>query len=151
MTVLSGKAYRLKGSYLLIAIRIEGILDIINRQAADEVAQESVGILRHAMVRPVTGLEEQHGRPVVGRVLGEAARRAGGLRADVDFGVHARVEGIATDDLVKMPRTDDAGLDDRIKTLDDQSRTSESKIGLRRRGERESESEPLHLGISRCP
>ena len=61
-------------------------------------------------------LEEHDGGPVVGEILGEGARRAGALLANITL--HRRVEGIATNDLVKMGRRGTAGLNERVETLD---------------------------------
>lgn len=58
-------------------------------------------------------LEEHDGRPVVGEVLGERAGRAGSLVTEISLGrVHARVESIATHNLVKMGTGSCAGLNE---------------------------------------
>lgn len=58
-------------------------------------------------------LEEHNGSPVVGEVLGERASRASTLLTEVSVrGVHGRVEGISTDDLVEMGTGNLAGLDE---------------------------------------
>lgn len=54
-----------------------------------------------------------------GEVLGEGARRARALLADI--ALHGRVESIATNDLVKMGRGNLPRLNERIESLDTQS------------------------------
>ena len=101
------------------------------------------------MVAAVRVLEEHDGRPVVGHILGEAARRAGGGAGHVvRLRVHGGVEGVASDDLVQMGRVEHAGVDQGVGTLDDQLRAGESEhvelsggVGREERGA--SEGGPL--------
>jgi len=139
-------SYRLEGSDLLVAVRVERLLKVIDSHPSLQVTQESIGILRHALVGPITRLEVHDSGPVVGEVLREAAGGASSPLRNVRCGVHGRVEAISSDDLVQMGRRDDAGLDDGVEALDAQSRASKAEVGFRWRDERKSDSEPLHVG-----
>ncbi len=73
------------------------------------------------MVAAVGVLEEHDGGPVVGHILGEAAGRAGGHAGWViRVRVHGRVEGVTSDDLVKVGSVEQAGVDQGVGTLDDE-------------------------------
>ena len=108
--------------------------DVVDVKTAvvDELALgTAVARLPDAVVRAVLVLEEHDGRPVVGLVLGEGARGAGGLAGKiVAIGVHGDVERVTTDDLVKMGREEHARVDDGVDTVDGQLRASKSEHAL---------------------
>jgi hypothetical protein len=136
--------HRLEGRNLLVAVGVKVLLGVVHRHAAvDAVGQRSVLHDGHTLIRAVGRVLEEHdGRPVVGEVFGEGA---GGARASLaHVPVHSRVEGISSDDLVKMGRRDLVRLDEGVETLDSQGRTPESQRCLSRRRERECDL-PLHV------
>ena len=69
----------------------------------------------------VAGAEEKNGGPIVGQVFGGNTGRAGCRRGHVvcDW-IHGDIEGVATDDLVEMGRGSHAGVDERVKAVDDE-------------------------------
>lgn len=90
-------------------------------------AKSEVGYLRHALVGAVPGLEVNIGRPVVGEILRVCATRAGGgRRRVVAIGRHARVEGVASDDLVHVRGRCVARLNEGVDTVDRELRASEA-------------------------
>ena len=75
---------------------------IVHRHPAAGALEEQVLHQRHPMVRPVAMVEEEHGGPVVRKVLGEGACCACCLLRDVPRRVHERCEGVAAYNLVEM-------------------------------------------------
>lgn len=65
-------------------------------------------------------LEEHDRGPVVRLVLVERARCAGGQRGGIVGRVHSDVEGVTSDNLVKMGSVLHARVDERIRSLNDQ-------------------------------
>lgn len=67
---------------------------VVHRYARVGGANLVIDHLGHALVRAVARLEVDVGRPVVGEILGEGARGAGGDLGDVGVGAggHGRVE-----------------------------------------------------------
>jgi hypothetical protein len=109
------------------------------------------------VVGTVLGLEKHDGGPVVGLVLGEAARRARRPLGEVVLdGGHGQVERVAAHDLVEMGRVADAGVDQGIDTVDDELRAGEPQHVLRnsavgQQRNRRGEGSPLmHLGWTFC-
>lgn len=75
-----------------------------------------VGALGHACVAAVAGAEEEGGRPVVGKVLGEGAGGAARFAADVVLRrVHGDVEHVAADDLMDVRGLRAAGEDEAVR------------------------------------
>src|SRR3569833_1174503 len=136
------KTNRLERRDLLLAVGVEVLLDVVHRHTTDQVAQKSIRVLRDAVVRAVARLEVQQSRPVVGRVLGELAGRARGLRANIPR--HGGVERIPSFYLMHVGAGDGTGLDDGVEALDDQLAASEAQVSLGGPGERDERS-PLHL------
>ena len=102
------------------------------------------------MICAVLRLEEHDGRPVVGQILLEGAGCAGGLAGQVvSLRIHGDVEGVSSDDLMKMGSVLLARVDDRVNTVDDELRTSKSKHvlcgSILREERRGGESCPLHV------
>lgn len=86
----------------------------------DELAlRATVSSLGNTNVRSVLVVEEHNSGPVVGLVLDEGARRAGGKLSGVIVGVHGNVEAVATNDLVQMGSVLQSRVDERIRSLDD--------------------------------
>lgn len=143
-----GDDYRWKGPNLLLPVRPETLLRIVNRHARllTIVQTRRISILPDAFERPVPCPEIEHRGPVVGEILRVETGRAGGPLADVDGGVDGGVEGVAADDLVHVGRGGVAGLDDRVETLHGQGLASEAQRceGRRGRGDLEGEEE-FHL------
>ena len=83
-------------------------------------------------------LEIKDGSPVIAKVFAHLARSAGAPVSDIS--AHGGVEGISTNDMVKMGRRDRARLDDGVESLDSQRRASEAQTCLGRGDEREGES-----------
>lgn len=122
-------------------------MEVVDSHSTLQVTQESIRVLGHALIRPVASLEVQNCSPVVREVLREAAGCASSLLGNILARVHSRIEGISTDDLVEVGRRDGTRLNERVKTLDANSGTSESEVRLGRRSKREGESKgrSLHL------
>ena len=97
------------------------------------------------MVRPVGRmLKVQDGGPVIGKVLGHLAGGAG--TASTNIALHGGVEGIPTDDVVKMCRWCLPRLDHGVEALDGQSGAPEAETCLDRSDERQGgEGEGLHV------
>ncbi len=111
------------------AVGIEILLSVIDGHSTiDTIGQGRVLHDRYALVRSVRMLEEHDGRPVIGEVLGESTCCARSLFADI--ACHIGFEGVTTDNLVQMDGRQCAWLDERVETLDAESRTSESECGL---------------------
>jgi hypothetical protein len=70
-------------------------------------------------------LEEQNGSPVVGEIFRETASRACRQASQVIVGVHGNVEGISTNDLVKM-RGDDTWGYQGVKALNNELRAGKA-------------------------
>ena len=142
-TYIRGYTHGLEGCDFLVAVGVEVLLGVVDCHAAvDAVGQRRVLHDGDSLIRAVRRVLEEHdGRPVVGEVLAEGARRAGAPLADI--ALHGRVEGISSDDLVKMGRGDLVGLDEGVEPLDGEGRASEPKGGLGRRSERKGYL-PLH-------
>lgn len=127
----------------MVSIRAEALLGVVDGHAAvDSVGQGRVLHDGHPLVGTIGMLKEHDGRPVVGKVLGEGAGRAGALLADITC--HGGVEGIAADDLVEMGRGDLAGFDEGVETLDGEGRAAEPEGGFGADREGQGEGEPLH-------
>jgi hypothetical protein len=129
--------------------------DVVDIKTAivDELALgASVSGLGNADVAAVLVLEEHDGGPVVGLVLYEAARCALGLLGDILRRIHGDVEGVSSNDLMKMGGELHAGVDKGIRPLNNQLRACKPEHaslggGLLReeRGRNSSKSSPLHL------
>jgi hypothetical protein len=90
---------------------------------------------RHTVVGSVCRiLEVQDSSPVIGKVLRHLARGARGALANITF--HCSIEGVSTDDVVKMSGWAGAWLAGRIKALKGQRRAWEAKASLNNRDER---------------
>jgi hypothetical protein len=72
-------------------------------------------------------LEKHHSSPVVRFILDEAAGSALRKLRGVVCGVHGDVEGVTSDDLMKMRCVLHAGVDKRICSFDDKLRASKSQ------------------------
>lgn len=115
------------------------MLGVVDGHATSGAARQG-GVVdnRHAVVGAVGGiLEIQNGRPVVREILGHLT--SGTVRPSPDIAGHRGVEGIPTDDMMKMRRPELAGLDDGVKALDGQRRASKAKASLSWRDEREGD------------
>ena len=134
----------LECSDLLVSVGVEVLLGVVDGHATvDAVGQSSVLHDRDPLVGAVLVLEKHDGSPVVGEVLGEGTCCAGTPLANI--ALHRSVEGIATNNLVKMLGSNNTRLNQRVEALDGEGRASKAKGSLRRRGERESEGKILHL------
>jgi hypothetical protein len=110
------------------------VVDIEASLVFEPALGAAVANLGDALVGAVLGLEEHDGGPVVGFVLGEAARRAAGPLGEVVVnGRHGQVERVAAHNLVEMGGVADAGVDQGVDTVDDQLRASKPQHVLRSR------------------
>jgi hypothetical protein len=114
--LLEGGTYRFESSNVLVPIRREVLLSIVNRHAPLDIGsvlafstQLSIWVLRHSLVGPVFMPEVHYGRPIVCKIFRISACCATALLADIPL--HGCVESIATDDLMKVSRGDTTGLD----------------------------------------
>lgn len=93
--------YRLERSDLLVAVREKVLLRIVDGHATiDTVGQCRILHDGHTFVGAVGVLEEQNGRPVVGKVFAECACRAATLLPNITL--HRNIERISTDNLVDV-------------------------------------------------
>ena len=83
-------------------------------------------------------LEVHDGCPVVGEVLGHLAGST--CTSGADISGHGGIEGVATDDMMKMCGWGIAGLHNGVKPLDSQGRASEAEacLGSARKRERQN-------------
>jgi hypothetical protein len=121
-------------------------LDVIDGHTTVGVADELVGHLGYANETAVAGLEVEDGCPVVGVVLLELTSRASRELGEVVGGVHADVEGISSNDLMDVTRNL-AWSHQRVETLGDETRATESEEGMgsRRNSRKREEGSPLHV------
>ena len=109
----------------------------------------------HTLEGAVPGPEVKVGGPVVGEVVRELARGAGGGLGDVTGG-HGGVEAVSSDNLVDVGGGKLTGVDEGVETVNDNLGASESQhgettsttelgrsLGQRREGEERS---PMHFG-----
>lgn len=115
---------------LLDIISSQVILGIVDCDPAScPRCQGSIVDHRHAVVGSVGRVFEVHdGSPVVGEVLGHLAGSTGASGAHVPG--HSRVEGITTNDVMKMRGGSISRFNDRVKPLDGQRGASEAKTCL---------------------
>ena len=79
----------------MMMLKMLGPYHVVHRHAAIRTLKPNVGDLGYAVVRAVPCFEEEHGRPVVGKVLAELAGGAGGFLGNIAIlGSHGNVEGI---------------------------------------------------------
>ena len=84
--------------------------------------------LRHALECAILGPEVEIRSPVVGKVLAKGAARAGRLLGwIIQNRRHAGIERVSSNDLVVVRRTNHSGGDQRIQTLNDQTRALETQ------------------------
>jgi hypothetical protein len=123
-------AYRWERRDLLVPIRVEVLLSIIDRHTPiDTIGKRSILHDGHTLIRSICRVLEEHRRgPVVGKVFTEGTCCASSLVANVPR--HVGVEGIAAHNLVYVSRGGSSGLDERVKSLDGQSGASESECTL---------------------
>lgn len=112
----------------------------------------AVADLRDTDVASVLVVEEHDCCPVVRKVLLECARCASGQSCEVVLDwVHGDVEGVSSNDLVKMRRVQHTRIDDWVGTLDNELRTREPEHVLSSRILRKQsdggECGPLHLDL----
>lgn len=88
-----------------------------------------VGLLRDELVGAVLGgFEVETGGPVVAKVLGVGAGRAGGLDRRIHaIRVHRCIERVPAHDLMGVRRWNDTGVYQRVGSLNDQLRAGESQ------------------------
>lgn len=118
---------------LLQIILRQVVLCVVDRQSARgalRAAQERLyGNNGDAMVRSVDRvLEEEHGGPVIGKVIGHLACGAGCACAHISR--HGDIEGVTADNVVQMRRRNGVGLDDGVETLEGQCRAWKPKSGI---------------------
>ncbi len=113
----------------------------------------TVADLGDAVVGAVLGLEKHDGRPVVGLVLVEAARRARRPLGQVVVNrCHGQVERVAAHDLMEMRRVAKAGIDKGVNPVYHKLGTGETQHVLRggavgQQRDRRGEGSPLvHVG-----
>jgi len=95
------------------------ILGVVDRNATgDARCKGSIVDDRHTVIRSVSVLVVHDGSPVVGKVLGHLASSASTPFTHVTG--HGGIEGISSNDMVKMGGADLAGLNNRVKALDGQ-------------------------------
>lgn len=87
----------------------------------------TVADLGDTLVGSVLGLVEHDGGPVVGLVFLECARCTGGGGQIMDLRVHGDVQGVTTDQLVKMRSVLHAGVDQGVDSVNDQLGACESQ------------------------
>jgi hypothetical protein len=100
----------------------------IETTIVDELALgASVAGLGHTLERPVLGLVEHDGGPVVGLVLLERARSARRGFEVVRGRIHGDVERVPTNDLVQVRRVSLARIDEGVDAVDDELRAREAQ------------------------
>lgn len=77
---------------------VDGILHVVDCQAAIGRFELVVAALRHALVAAVLRPEIENCSPVVGKVFAELAGRAGRFGGEVSCGIHGGVEGVLLND-----------------------------------------------------
>lgn len=148
----------LEGRYLgRLLVVGQPVLHVVYGHAPIGAFKSDVGDLWDPVIGAVAGSKEEHSSPVVGEVLRKLAGCARGFLSDIFSWIHGDVEGIldgmlvtgpsvikekgkkpyATDDLVKMWRGRDSGVDERIYPLDSKLRAAEPYQRRRRRHKRE--------------
>ena len=107
-------------SWVFLVGRVGGLTAgcvVDGHAAVPGAVKVDVGALGHACVAAVAGAEEEGGRPVVGKVLGEGAGGAARFVADVVLRrVHGDVEHVAADDLMDVRGLRAAGEDEAAGT-----------------------------------
>lgn len=111
---------------LLLKVR-QLILHIVHRHSSLLPLKPFISPLRHSLVSPVPGLEEDGRGPVVAKVVGGLARCACGELCGIhDFGAHVGDERVPADDLVQVGRGSAAWLDEGIQPVDDELGAAET-------------------------
>lgn len=132
------RTYRSEGGGLAAG----NVVDVETTLVDELTLGTAVADLGNAVIRSVLVLEKHDGRPVVGQILGERAGCAGRSLDQVILDwLHSQVEGVTTNDLVKMGSVADAGVDERIDTVDNELGAGEpqhvlsgNSIGQQRKG-----------------
>jgi hypothetical protein len=142
----SGKPYWLESldlCFLLIICKLG--LHVVHCHPSIRLFEKSVAFLRHSLVCAVPSLEEYRCRPVVGEVIcGLAGRACGELGWIHDLWTHVWHKRVAANDLVQVCRRRVPRFHQRVETVDDELRASESNQRMagrdeRKRGERAPE------------
>lgn len=117
-------------------------LDVVYRHAAVRATDCVVGHLRYPNKATIGMLEVHDSGPVVGAILLELAACTGGGLGKVETRIHGQIEGIPTDDLMKMRRYL-AWCDQGVKPLCHELGTGETNQSLSSRREESSDSKGL--------